>query len=218
MSARGIVIVGTGGSARETLVLLRDIQRATPGVWEFRGFVAPHEPEPGLLERLGARFLGDPTSALGDNPDAASWCFVVGIGNPLYRRTMDATMSGLGLEATTLVHPTALIGDDVTVGAGTTICAYSVLTTNVRIGVSAQINIGCVVAHDARIGDYVTLSQGVNIAGDVTIGDDATLHTQAIVDRGRTIGAGAIIASGAIVTRDIQPGVTAFGVPARPKA
>ncbi len=216
MSARGIVIVGTGGSARETLVLLRDIQRESPGLWDFRGFVAPHDPEPGVLERLGARFLGDPqTYAAREVNDCA---FVVGIGNPRYRRTMDDTMTGLGFEATTLVHPSAHIGDDVTVGLGSTICAFSVLTTNIRIGKSAQINIGCVVAHDARIGDYLTLAQSVNIAGNVTIGDDVTLHTQAIVDRGRTIGSNAVVGSGSVVTRDIDAGVTALGVPARPKA
>ena len=216
MATRGIVIVGTGGSARETLALLRDIQRHEHGVWDFHGFVAPHDPEPGLLERLSAPFLGYPAALTTDHPHARDWCFVVGIGNPRYRRSMDDVLTREGLQPTTLVHPTVLIGDDVTIGAGSTICANSVLTTNIRIGVSAQINIGCVVAHDARIGDYLTLAQGVNIAGNVTIGDDVTLHTQAAVDRGLRLGSGCVIGSGAVVTRDIEPGVTAVGVPARP--
>jgi len=215
-SAQDVVIVGAGGSARETLVLLRDIERHDPGTWNFRGFVAPHDPEPGLLERLAAPFLGDPAALTINHPHARDWHFVVGIGNPRYRRSMDDVLTGQGLRSTTLVHPTAQIGDDVAIGTGSTICANSVLTTNIRIGVSAQINIGCVVAHDARIGDYLTLAQSVNIAGNVTVGDDVTLHTQAVVDRGLRLGAGCVIGSGAVVTHDVEPGSTVVGVPARP--
>lgn len=216
MGARRLVIVGTGGSARELLGLLRDIQRHEPGTWDFVGFVAPDPPEPGLLERLKAPFLGEPVGLSERLPQVRDCSFTVGIGNPAYRREMDAVLAREGLRPVTLIHPTALIGDDVDIGEGSTVAAYSVLTTNIRIGLSAQVNIGCVIGHDARIGDYLTLAQSVNIAGNVTIGDNVTLHTQAMVNRARSIGSDCVIGSGAVVVGDIEPGVTAVGVPARP--
>lgn len=197
-------------------MLLRDIEAASPGTWTFRGFVATDAPDHSLLKRIDAPFLGDP-SMIGETlADAASCAFVIGIGSAVHRRAMDAALAAQGLESVTLVHPTAVIGGDVTIGAGSTICAYSVLTTNIRIGTCAQVNIGCVIGHDARIGGFLTLAQSVNIAGNVTIGDDATLHTQAVVNRGLRIGSGAVVGAGAVVTRDVDPATTVVGVPARP--
>lgn len=49
----------------------------------------------------------------------------------------------------------------------------------------------------------------------VYIGKNATLFTGAIVLPGVTVGEGAIIAAGAVVIRDVPPGETWGGVPAR---
>ena len=216
MAALDIIVVGAGGSARETLMLLLDIEAAEPGTWAFRGFVAADAPSLEVLARIDAPYLGEPARLTELLPQAAGWHAISGIGDPVARRAMDAAMLAQGLTLATLVHPTALIGRDVWIGAGSQVCAYSVITTNVRIGRSAQVNIGCVIGHDARIGDYLTLAQGVHLAGNVTIDDDVTLHTGVSVNRGLRMGAGAVVGSGAVVTSDVEPGTTSVGVPARP--
>ena len=211
-----IVIIGTGGSGRETLTLLHDIERNRPGTWDFRGFLGLDDPPADLLDRLGADFLGDPRTLVERLPEASTWAYALGIGNPQHRRAMDLSLTKQGLEPASLVHPSVLIGPDVEIGAGAVICANTVITTNVRIGASTQINIGCVIAHDARIGDYVTLAQSVNIAGNVTIKDDATLFTNASVIPGVHIGTNATVAAGAVVTKDVAPMTRVAGVPAKP--
>ena len=215
MTARELVIVGAGGSGREILTLLRDTQRHDRDAWEFRGFVATDRPDEEILGRLDAPFLGSPAELTQRIPGASSWAFVVGIGDPHDRRAMEVALSVQGLTPATLIHPSALIGDDVVIGPGSTVAAHCVLTTNIRIGASAQINIGSVVGHDARIGDYLTTAQSVNVAGNVTIADNVTLHTQAIVNRGLSIGSDAVVGSGAVVTRTVESGATVVGVPAR---
>ena len=210
-----IVIIGTGGSGRETLTLLHDIERDRPGTWDFQGFLGLDDPPADLLNRLGADFLGDPRTLVDRLPAASTWAYSLGIGNPQHRRAMDLSLTSQGLEPASLVHPSVRIGSDVEIGAGAVICANTVITTNVRIGESAQINIGCVIAHDARIGDYVTFAQSVNVAGNVTIEGDVTLFTNASLIPGVCVGSGATVGAGAVVTKEVPRDTTVAGVPAR---
>ena len=56
---------------------------------------------------------------------------------------------------------------------------------------------------------------GARVAGAVSIGAGALVGSGAVVLQGLTVGAGATIGAGAVVTRDVAPGVTVVGVPAR---
>lgn len=218
MEPLNVVIVGAGGSGRETYWVLRDFITQSKSPIEFRGFVALDKPDQGLLDRLDAEFLGDPRDLVNRLPNSSNWSYSLGIGSARHRRHMDEILSHQGLKPLTLMHPTVQIGPDVNIGSGAVVCANTVITTNVRIGVSAQLNIGCVVGHDARIGDYVTMAQGVNIAGNVTIENDATIFTGGIVLPGVTIGEGSTIGAGAVVVEDVAPYSTVVGVPAKPLA
>lgn len=218
MEPVNVVIVGVGGSGRETYWLLEDVIQQSQSPIEFQGFVALESQDSAPLDRLDAVFLGDPKDLVSRIPNASRWFYSLGIGNPKHRRQMDEILSQQGLKPFTLMHPTVQIGPDVNIGSGAVVCANTVITTNVRIGVSAQLNIGCVVGHDARIGEYVTMAQGVNIAGNVSIGNDATIFTGAIVLPGVTVGEGSTIGAGAVVVEDVDPYSTVVGVPAKPLA
>jgi len=215
MLGRPIVIVGSGGAARETLATLRAIEACIPGRWDFRGFLSVDLPDFDVLERIGATSLGAPEGFLERSPASGNWAFVTAIGENTARRFMDSSLLLQGLERVTLVHPSVVIGDDVEIGDGTIVLPNCVITTNVRIGESAQLNIACVVSHDCRVGDYVSFGDGVNLEGNVTIEDDATLFSRSIVNPGLRVGHGAIVGSGTVVTSDVEAETTVAGVPAR---
>ena len=125
-----------------------------------------------------------------------------------------------GVAIADVVSPCSIRGDEIEIGKGSIICGYVQITSNVRIGVGFHANIYSYVAHDCVIGDFVTFAPSVHCNGNVHIGDGAYIGTGAILRQGTAdkpllIGAGAVVGMGAVVTKDVPPGVTVIGNPAR---
>jgi acetyltransferase-like isoleucine patch superfamily enzyme len=64
--------------------------------------------------------------------------------------------------------------------------------------------------------DFATLCAGVSLGGGVRVGAAAYLGMNAAVREGLTVGDGAVLGMGAALTRDLPPGQTWVGQPARP--
>ena len=106
--------------------------------------------------------------------------------------------------------------DDVVIGEGACLSPFVTLTSNIRIGRCFHANLYSYVEHDCEIGNFVTLAPSAKVNGNVTIGDHAYIGSGAIIRQGITIGPGAVVGMGAVVTRDVPPGVTVVGNPAKP--
>jgi UDP-3-O-[3-hydroxymyristoyl] glucosamine N-acyltransferase len=107
-----------------------------------------------------------------------------------------------------------IIGDDVEIGANTTIDRGSIDDT--VVGNGTKIDNLVHIAHNVRIGEKCLIMAQVGVAGSVTIGDGAILAGQAGISGHLSIGAGARLAAQAGVFGDVPAGETWSGYPARP--
>ena len=107
-----------------------------------------------------------------------------------------------------------IIGDDVEIGANTTIDRGSIDDT--VVGSGTKIDNLVHIAHNVRIGEKCLLMAQVGLAGSATVGDGAILAGQAGIGGHLSIGEGARIGAQAGVFGDIPAGETWSGYPARP--
>lgn len=116
----------------------------------------------------------------------------------------------------TFIHPTALIlNEDVEIGCGSFIGAYSILTTNIKIGSHSILNRGNQIGHDCRIGDYFSAMPGSIVSGNVTIGNRVYLGTNSsIIEKKYLLDDITIGANGVVVRNIARPG-TYVGCPVK---
>jgi UDP-3-O-[3-hydroxymyristoyl] glucosamine N-acyltransferase len=107
-----------------------------------------------------------------------------------------------------------IIGNDVEIGANTTIDRGSIGDT--VVGAGTKIDNLVQVAHNVRIGKLCLLIAQVGISGSAVIEDGCILGGQAGLAGHITIGAGARIAAQSGVFGDVPGGETWSGYPARP--
>jgi UDP-perosamine 4-acetyltransferase len=141
---------------------------------------------------------------------------IVAIGNNRVRGVKYNLFKDAGFEMLSIVHPKALIdtkvvfGDNVIIEMGTAIHTHSKIGNNVFLGGDALIG------HHNIIGDHVLVGGNASFGGAVVVEDYASVGVGSSIKPGVNIGKGAIVGVGAVVIKDVEPGTTVVGVPAKP--
>ena len=117
----------------------------------------------------------------------------------------------------TFIHQTALILEPsmVSIGIGSFIGAYSIITTDIQLGKHAILNRACHIGHDTKIGDFFSAMPGAIVSGNCTIGDRVYLGTNSSVkeririDDGITLGMNSCLTVNPEIPNGIYGGVPA---------
>jgi UDP-3-O-[3-hydroxymyristoyl] glucosamine N-acyltransferase len=107
-----------------------------------------------------------------------------------------------------------IIGDDVEIGANTTIDRGSVDDT--VVGPGTKIDNLVQIGHNCRVGARCFLMAQVGLAGSTHVEDDVILAGQVGLAGHLTVGRGARVGAQSGVMNDIPAGATWFGYPAKP--
>lgn len=105
-----------------------------------------------------------------------------------------------------------VLGDDVEVGANSTIDRGTIRPT--RIGRGTKIDNLVMVGHNGVIGEDCLLCAQVGISGSVRVGDRVVMAGKVGVGDNLSIGSDAVLAGGTKVTSNVPPGRVMMGYPA----
>jgi sugar O-acyltransferase (sialic acid O-acetyltransferase NeuD family) len=120
-----------------------------------------------------------------------------------------------GFEMPTLVHPSAIVADDVCLGDGVFVGPGAVVNADASVGAQSILNSASIVEHEVRIGRAVHLSPGACLAGAAAVGDCAWIGAGAVVRDKVHIGERAIVGMGSVVIRSVEADTVVVGCPAR---
>ncbi|KWW14060.1 acetyltransferase [Peribacillus simplex] len=158
-------------------------------------------------------------SIIGKSSDAKTYInyydIFVGIGNNTIREKLQEELEALGASIPILIHPNAVIGDQVELESGTVVMAGAIINCCTKIGKGCIINTGTTIDHDNSIGDYAHISPGAHLAGTVKVGQRSWLGIGSIVSNNVKITSGCKVGAGAVVVKDITEAGTYVGVPVR---
>ncbi len=206
---KDIVIIGSGGFAKEVAFLIEEINKKK-NTWNILGFIDDN--------------IGDSNGKYGvyENDD---WLLNIsvpiyvtfGIGNPdLLEKLYDKFKKNKNIKFPNIIHP-SVIGDwvRIKIGVGNVICASNTFTTDITIGNCNVFNLDCTFGHDSNIGSYNVINPSSNISGGVEIGDNNLIGTNTTVLQYLKIGNKLTIGASSLVTKDLIEKGLYLGQPAR---
>lgn len=201
-----VLIISAGGFGRSMLTTADD-DPDSGRLWRVTGFL---DNRPHLAATAPRPIVGDPF----DYEPRPNDRFLCALGDPAQRRLHAAPLLAKG--ATFLNLCTGLrCGPGAVMGQGCMFDYTVQMGVDTVLGDFVIVLSTVVIGYEVRIGSYVTINPFVFIGGGAEIGDNVVINPHATILPGVKIGAGAVIGAGSVVMRDVPPGVTMIGNPAK---
>lgn len=206
-----ILIVGAGGLGREVLGYLRHIEKTQSVNWHVKGFLDDNLAALDSLSYASTPVVG----RIADYTPKAGEILVCAIALPAIKAKVFPALKAKGAQFMTLIHPSASIGCNVTLGEGVVIAPGCVINADVTIGDFVLFNCLCACGHDAKVGSLSTFSSYCDITGNVHIGERVFAGSHSSIIPLRHVGNDVNIGAGSVVISHLADGERVFGVPAK---
>lgn len=164
---KNIVIIGAGDLGKELVWLIEDINKVKP-TYVILGFLDDDSAKH-TREFFGYKVLGT-TELLDSLSRNIPFHAVVAIQDGAARRSIVEAHPDFH-QWETIVHPTAVVAPESTLGEGCILFPRVTVSVDTRIGRFSLLYINATVCNDCAVGDYVSVMTGAVVSEHVTIGD-----------------------------------------------
>jgi sugar O-acyltransferase (sialic acid O-acetyltransferase NeuD family) len=120
-----------------------------------------------------------------------------------------------GYSFASVIHPSAIISNDVVLSEGVQVMAGSVIQPGCVIGANSIINTSVTIDHDCIIAKNVHIAPGAVLSGNVTVELSVFVGAGSTILPGVNISSGSIVGAGALVNKNILANSKVYGVPAK---
>lgn len=200
MTDRPVIVLGVGGHAAVVFDLLQMMGKPVKGALVPIG-AGLESPLSNLI------VLGDDSALSEHMPVDVN--IANGIGatrNTEARRSAFSNVRALGFDFPALVHPSAIVAENIELGPGVQVMAGAIIQTGARIESNTIVNTGAQIDHDCLVGPLCHIAPGAVLSGGIVIEASVIIGTGARLVQEVKVGAGSHIGAGATVTGNIPAG------------
>ncbi|OZV69974.1 NeuD/PglB/VioB family sugar acetyltransferase [Winogradskyella aurantia] len=203
-----VIIYGASGHSK----MIIDIIHKTKA-YEIVGFMDSYKADGKRI--YGYDIIGDLDNLIDLIKSYDIYGVIIGIGDNYTRKMAHEAISEIApeLNFVPIIHPSAIIADDVEVTQGTVVMAGAIINAGAKIGNFCIINTKASLGHDSEMSDYSSLASGATVGGNVSIGTCSAICLSASIINNVAIGGHTVIGSGALVISSIGDFKQAIGVP-----
>ena len=207
-----ILLYGCSGNAFEALSIIRD-NNINESKWKVVGLLDDN------ILKHGKKYYGVPV--LGGKREIYSRpdCEILVVwGSPSSYLNKKKVIEELQIPKerfATIIHPSVVLGDCVSVGFNTLLMPGVVCTTSIQISDHVVILPNTVISHDSIIGSYSCIGSNVSISGTVNIQEQVYIGSGTRIINNIEIGKRSLIGLGSVVISSCDSDSVYVGNPAR---
>lgn len=141
--------------------------------------------------------------------------FTCALGDAHWKKHYVEIVLSKGGKFINIIHNTATIERNTTIGQGCIITARVGISCDIKIGDFVTFQVYTIVGHDAKIGNYCHLGVRSFMGGYSVLGHVTTIQTSSIVLPHVRVGNECMVGAGAVVIKKVKDGNTVYGNPAK---